>query len=142
MLAGVAARADAATIALLTELGKMCTDKAQENLSQSSHAHGTHTPASPGGPPARISGTLRNSVGYTRPKLAVGGWEVRVGIDPGHTPPYGGHHRTSSDQYGRYLETGLRNGATYPWLKPAFEAVAHTGLVKAGQVFAGVVSAG
>lgn len=88
-----------------------------------SHKYGTKTPASPGGPPAIISGTLRRSVTHTPVAPAPGlGFEVKVGLAKGVYPPYG-KTRTASSLYGLYLETGLRNGTTYPWFVPAYRAV-------------------
>lgn len=86
------------------------------------HKYGTPTPASPGGPPALISGTLRRSVTHTPVKPFGLGWETRVGVAQGVYPPYG-KTRTQSSRYGYFLETGLRNGTTYPWLMPAFKTV-------------------
>jgi hypothetical protein len=88
------------------------------------HKYGTPTPAHPGGPPALISGTLRRSVSHTPIKPILGGFEIRVGPAGGLFPPYGKKRRTPAGRYGAYLETGLRNGATYPWLLPAFRKVA------------------
>lgn len=100
--------------------------EAKLNLARAgTHKYGTPTPASPGGPPALVSGTLRRSVTHTPIRLAsVGIWETRVGLAAGVFPPYPrSGRRTQSSKYGFYLETGLRNGATYPWLLPAFKTV-------------------
>lgn len=87
-----------------------------------SHKYGTKTPARRGGPPAIISGTLRRSVTHTPVTRAFTGWETRVGVVGGVYPPYG-RKKTASSRYGWYLETGLRNGAVYPWFTPAFHTV-------------------
>jgi hypothetical protein len=97
---------------------------AKENLARAgTHKRGTKTPASPGGPPALVSGTLRRSVTHTLvTRVNVGIWETKVGTGVGVFPPYG-KNRTASSQYGAALETGLRNGVRYPWLEPAFRQV-------------------
>jgi hypothetical protein len=102
--------------------------QAKINLSGASHPYGTRTTAQPGVGPALVSGTLRRSVTHTPIVPAgIGGWETKVGIARGVYPPYpyrgrggGTPKRTPSSRYGAYLERGLRNGATYPWLIPAF----------------------
>lgn len=87
------------------------------------HKYGTPTPASPGGPPALISGALRRAITKTPITAFPGGFECRVGVAAGVFPTYG-KTRTPADQYGSYLEKGLRNGAKYPFLTPAFHLVA------------------
>lgn len=89
------------------------------------HKYGTKTPASPGGPPALISGTLRRSVTHTPVTLVrMGIWETRIGVAAGVYPPYPrSGKRTQSSKYGEALEKGLRNGVTYPWLLPAAHLV-------------------
>lgn len=57
------------------------------------------------GPRVR-SGRLRSSIAYEITETPVG----LIGR-------YG-----TNVEYGRYLETGLRNGATYPFLRPAMTA--------------------
>jgi hypothetical protein len=99
---------------------------AKEDLTKNTHPHGTKTTATPGGPPALVSGTLRRSVVRTPATLAGLGWEVRVGTAAGFYPPYGGKRRTPSSRYGMYLEKGLRNGSRYPWLVPAYKRVRDT----------------
>lgn len=93
--------------------------QAKVNASNGSHQYGTPTPASPGSGPARISGTLRNSIDRTAAKATADGWTVNVGLVPGRFPPYRKGRSTESSKYGLYLETGLKNGATYPFLLPA-----------------------
>lgn len=97
---------------------------AKENLARAgTHQRGTKSPATPGGPPALVSGTLRRSVTHTPvTRVNVGIWETRVGTGAGFYPPYG-KNRSTSSRYGAALETGLRNGARYPWLEPAFRQV-------------------
>lgn len=61
------------------------------------------------------------SISHSKPELGARGWTIRIGPGGGLYPPYG-RHRNPSSKYGFYLETGLRNGTTYPFLRPAFEA--------------------
>lgn len=97
--------------------------QAKINASVGAHKRNTPTPASPGTGPAVISGTLRRSITHS-PILQTGtGWETKVGTAVGFAPPYG---RTPANKYGLYLETGLRNGATYPFLAPAYQFVIRT----------------
>lgn len=121
------ARTAAAGAAALTSLALAVEREAKANLGRSSHPYGTRTPATPGGPPSLISGTLRRSVTHTRPTVTAAGAEVRVGVAAGFYPRYGRGKRTSSSRYGLYLETGLRGGQTYPFLRPAFRKVAASG---------------
>lgn len=80
-----------------------------------SHALGTPTPASPGGPPAMISGTLANSIGRSPISRGSGGATCQIGMIAGNYPTY--RSRKSSSQYAAILElVGCRNGATYPFL--------------------------
>ncbi|MGW1071589.1 hypothetical protein [Streptomyces sp. NPDC002537] len=105
---------------VLTRLAGAVERQAKVNASSGSHAYGTPTPARPGTGPAVISGTLRRSLTHTPVVRTGGGWETRVGTAPGLTPPYG-KGRTPANRYGMYLERGmLRNGASYPFLLPAF----------------------
>lgn len=98
-------------------------------------AHGGHrpwepTPSRPGEAPAIISGTLRRSITHDPVHPAGhGNYETRVGTARGFFPnyPVKTHHRkanrkgpTPANKYGYYLETGLRNGATYPFLSTAY----------------------
>lgn len=91
--------------------------QARTNASNGRHAWGTPTPASPGMGPAVISGTLRRSIIREAVKRSADGWETKVGLKADQLPPY--NSRTPSSRYGLYLETGLRNGAKYPFLEPA-----------------------
>jgi hypothetical protein len=103
---------------VLVRLAQAVERQAKINASSGAHKRGTPTPARPGSGPAVVSGTLRRSITHSPVVFTGGGWETRVGTGVGFTPPYG---RTQSSKYGLYLETGLKNGATYPFLKPAFD---------------------
>ncbi|MFI2078586.1 hypothetical protein [Streptomyces triculaminicus] len=119
----------------LTQLALAIERQAKINSGVGSHKRGTPTPARPGTGPAVISGTLRRSLTHTPVIFVAGGWETKVGTGAGFTPPYG---RTPSSRYGLYLETGLRNGATYPFLGPAFRfGVTHVAPMLYRRVFAG-----
>lgn len=118
ILARVNAQGRAATRTGLIGLAEAVVKQAKINASNGSHLYGTPTPASPGQGPAVISGTLRASIARTAVILNAVGWEAKVGLVPGRTPPYRRRGATSS-KYGLYLETGLRNGAQYPFLEPA-----------------------
>ncbi|MFE5868819.1 hypothetical protein ACFQ6V_09215 [Streptomyces roseifaciens] len=105
------------TRTVLSQLANAIERQAKVNASVGAHRRGTPTPASPGTGPAVISGTLRRSITHT-PVVPFGiSWETKVGTGVGFTPPYG---RTPSSRYGLYLETGLKNGAVYPFLQPAY----------------------
>jgi hypothetical protein len=91
--------------------------QARTNASNGRHPWGTPTPATPGTGPAVISGTLRRSIIREAVKRSPTGWETKVGMRPGQLAPY--NSRTPSSKYALYLETGLRNGARYPFLEPA-----------------------
>lgn len=103
---------------VLTRLALAIERQAKINASVGAHKRGTPTPARPGSGPAVISGTLRRSLTHSPVVFTGGGWETKVGTGAGISPPYG---RTPASLYGLYLETGLKNGATYPFLKPAFD---------------------
>jgi hypothetical protein len=113
---------------LLESLAEAVVEQAKGNTSNGQHAYGTPTPASPGSGPAMISGTLKDSIGHSEPIPNAMGWSLKVGPRPDCYPNYGSG-RTPADRYGYYLETGLRNGDTYPWLKPAADKVAAAGTV-------------
>jgi hypothetical protein len=118
----------------LTALALVAEKQAKINVSTGSHRYGARTPARPGAGPAVVSGTLRRSITHDRVSRGGDGtWVTRVGPAKGFFPPYpyhsrsgGAPRRTSADRYGLYLETGLRNGAKYPWLKPAAEFAVRT----------------
>jgi hypothetical protein len=121
----------------LEDLAKAVEKQAKINASNGRHKRGTPTPAQPGEGPARISGTLRNSIDHSPIAKDATGWFTRVGPRTGQFPDYSG--RTPADQYGYYLETGLKNGARYPFLKPAAE---FAGRVSAVTVFNKAYGAG
>ncbi|MFE9127104.1 hypothetical protein ACFYOF_17065 [Streptomyces sp. NPDC007148] len=103
---------------MLTQLALVIERQAKINASVGAHKRGTPTPARPGTGPAVISGTLRRSLTHSPVIFNGRGWETKVGTAAGFTPPYG---RTPASKYGLYLETGLKNGSTYPFLKPAVD---------------------
>jgi hypothetical protein len=104
----------------LAPVADAIVSRARANASNGRHAYGTPTPAQPGEGPAQISGTLRNSITRTNVTRTGTGAEVKVGTEAGAFPGYG-KGRTPSSKYGYYLETGLKNGTTFPFLKPAFD---------------------
>jgi hypothetical protein len=118
----------------LTALAYVVEKQAKINVSTGSHKYGTPTPARPGAGPAVVSGNLRRSITHERVTRGVdGNWTTRLGPSMGAFPPYprkgrggGAPKRTSADKYGAHLENGLRNGAKYPWLKPAVEFAQRT----------------
>lgn len=105
----------------LEPLALLIEKQAKINASSGSHKYGTPTPASPGTGPAIISSTLRRAITHSPIRVIADGWETRVGMGIGAFPPYGGPNRQPANKYGYFLETGLRNGATYPFLEPAFK---------------------
>lgn len=119
VLAHISQQGRAASRTGLIGLADAVVKQAKLNASSGRHAYGTPTPARPGTGPAVISGTLRNSIDRTAVTLNAAGWEAKVGLVPGRTPPYRKGRGTTSSKYGLFLETGLRNGATYPFLEPA-----------------------
>lgn len=112
--------------AALTAIADAVVKQAVINASTGAHPYGTPTPARPGTGPARISGTLVRSITASQAQATALGWEIHVGLTRGLYPTYRGPtgsftSKTSSAEYGEYLETGgLRNGAAYPFLLPAF----------------------
>lgn len=122
----VGAVAEENTRAALEAAARAIEREAKLNVGKGgTHKYGTRTPATPGGPPALISGTLRRSTTHMPVRrVSLGVWETRVGVAAGVYPPYPRSGRRSpSSKYGEALETGLRNGATYPWLMPAAKTV-------------------
>ncbi|MCT9092840.1 hypothetical protein N4G70_28805 [Streptomyces sp. ASQP_92] len=102
---------------VLTQLANAIERQAKVNASSGAHKRGTPTPARSGSGPAVVSGTLRRSITHS-PIVSYGaGWETKVGTGAGIMPPYG---RSPASVYGLALETGLRNGAVYPFLGPAY----------------------
>lgn len=123
LFAGLAAQVvPLATFALETT-GTAVQAEAVRAVSQQSHPYGTKTPASPGGPPAMISGTLARSIGVSAPLVGAGVISMRVGMIPGNYPWYSG--KTPASLYARYLETtgAGRSGVRYPFLLDAYERV-------------------
>lgn len=116
VFAQVTRAGDGAVRAGLIIVADALVKQAKSNASNGSHPWGTPTPARPGEGPAKISGTLVRSLTRQRVMAWPGGWETKVGVRPGQVPPYG---KTPSSKYALFLETGLRNGSTYPFLKPA-----------------------
>lgn len=102
----------------LEELAHAVEKQAKTNASNGRHAYGTPTPARPGEGPARITGALVASVGHSTIMKDPTGWSTKVGPAVDAAPRRG---RTPPHKYGNYLETGLKGGQTYPWLKPAAE---------------------
>lgn len=114
----------------LLELIALALEKqAKINASVGSHGYGTPTPARAGTGPAVISGTLRRSITHEPVRmLGPGHYQTRVGTGVGAYPSYGSHSsRTPANKYGYYLEHGLKNGSTFPFLVPAFRHVTTTG---------------
>jgi hypothetical protein len=136
VFARVAVLAQARTAAALTATAAAVAHQAQTNASTGSHTYGTPTPARPGTGPATISKTLVNSVAYSLPRPFGVGWSCRVGPRVGMYPAYAGRRGTTpSSVYGRYLETGLRNHTTYPWLRPAGHIGSIAGVVAFRRAF-------
>lgn len=137
LFARAAALAQARTGIALTATAAAVAHQAQTNASTGRHEYGTPTPASPGTGPAIISRTLVNSVAFSHPVPQGVGWVCRVGPRVGMYPAYRGKRGTTpSSKYGYYLETGLRNGATYPWLRPAGRIGGHAAVVAFQRAFA------
>ncbi|MEU0940098.1 hypothetical protein [Embleya sp. NPDC005971] len=121
MFGKIIAQEKAASFLALSKLAAAVEKQAKINASNGAHKRGTPTTARPGEGPAVISGTLRRSITHTTPVPSGLGWECRVGTAVGAYPPYG--RRSDSSTYGLALETGLRNGAKYPFLGPAAKFV-------------------
>lgn len=120
LFAGIAAEGQERARVVLTGVAQAIERQAKINSSSGAHRYGTPTPATPGSGPAVISGTLRRALSHSPIMWTGGGWETRVGTAVGFAPPYG-RRKVPANLYGKYLETGLRNGSTYPFLKPAFD---------------------
>lgn len=121
LFARLGLEAHAAVAEAMAPLALAVERQAKINASSGEHALRTRTPASPGSGPARISGTLVRSITHSEVTPTVSGWEVKVGTASGLYAYY--NRRTPSSKYGYYLETGIRNGAKYPWLAPAVHMV-------------------
>lgn len=94
--------------------------QAKINASSGEHQYRTKTPASPGSGPARISGTLVQSITHSEALPSVlGGWEMKVGVAGGLYPPY--NRRTDAGKYAYYLEVSGagKSRVKYPFLGPA-----------------------
>jgi hypothetical protein len=127
-----AAGVNNARLALLP-LALVIEKQAKINASTGAHRYGTPSPASPGTGPAVVSGNLRRSITHAPITKTLDGWETRVGTAAGFYPPYprksrggGPAKRTPANRYGFYLETGLKNGTAFPFLKPAADFGAST----------------
>lgn len=112
----------------LEPLAIVIENQAKTNVSTGTHKYGTKTPAHPGAGPAIISGSLRRSITHTPAVMEAGAWTTMIGIAAGVYPPKrpnagsrgGKAKQTPVSKYAKYLEEGLKNGETYPFLKPAF----------------------
>lgn len=136
VFARAAVLAQARTATALTATAAAVAHQAQTNASTGSHTYGTRTPAYPGTGPASISRTLVNSVAFSPPVPRGLGWACRVGPRVGMYPAYAGRRSTTpSSKYGGYLEHGLKNGATYPWLRPAGHLGSLAGVVAFRRAF-------
>lgn len=138
-LTAIAAEVNARSAAALDEIGRLVHERAVSSISARSHRYRTPTPASRGGPPAMVSGTLAKSLTHTTPRPTGLGWEVKVGAMPGMFPPYSS--RTPSSLYGHYLEAAGagKNHIRYPFLEAAFHATAEpAALVAFKAVLAGL----
>jgi len=102
----------------LTALALATEKQARINASSGSHKRGTRTPASPGSGPARITGTLVRDITHSAPEWSGLDLFMKVGMGAGIVGP---GSRTPTSKVGLYLETGLRNGAVYPFLGPAVQ---------------------
>jgi hypothetical protein len=101
-----AAAAQAATRNAVVEAAHLAEASMKEHAGEGGrHQKGTPTPASPGGGPAVITGSLRRSitVGAITP-WGIGGWQTKVG---------------PTAVYGRRVE--LEFG--YPYTRPGLEAI-------------------
>jgi HK97 gp10 family phage protein len=134
ILLKTAAKADEKMKNAMNTMADKIVAETKKNLHTSSHKYGTPTPARVGGPPSLISGDLSRSISKASAK---GGTEVRIGPD---SSPHGSNAvrnrrgtsgGTANSKIGLYLETGLKNGAQYPFLRPAYDKVKDS----AGDVF-------
>lgn len=103
--------AEAQSPKALVALAQQVERQAKENAKSGSHRKGEpHVPGTGPGPNV-VTGSLRRAITHTQPRKDSVGWHVRVGLAAGAAPGR------------KHLETGLRNGATYPFLLPAARAV-------------------
>jgi hypothetical protein len=113
----VAAESGRRSRAALEPVANAIVKQARINAGNGRHARGTPTPAHPGNGPAMISGTLRASLDRSIVKRIPTGWECLIGTAVGRRAPYS---KTNASLVGWYLEAkGLRNGAKFPFLRPA-----------------------
>jgi hypothetical protein len=120
LVAKAGLKASAATAVALEATAAATAHQATVNASTGRHSYGTPTPARPGTGPAIISGTLTGAVDYSTAIAHGVDWVCRVGVKSGRYPTYNGKtSSTPASRYGYYLDTGLRNGTTYPWLLPS-----------------------
>lgn len=127
LFAALSAQVEARSAVALSAVGQLVHERAVQSVSARTHPYRTKTPATRGGPPASISGTLARSLAVSPPTLGPMGWEVKVGTAAGMTPPYSS--RTPSSKYGHYLETAGagRSHVKYPFLAAAFHTTALAG---------------
>lgn len=110
------------TIALAALANEVVAEYKEFMGVQPTHPRNTPTPASPGGPPAQISGTLASSFGRSEVMRKSYGAAVEVGLKAGMYPGY--RSKRTSSQYGYILDVaGCRNGVTYPFFANTVEAV-------------------
>jgi hypothetical protein len=123
IFAKLAVEGDNRTRIALGPIAQAIEKQAKINASSGTHLYGTPTPAWPDSGPAIISGTLRRSITHSPIRAGFGGWMTEVGTGIGLYPTYG-RGLVPANKYGYYLEiAGLRNGAKYPFLIPAFHFV-------------------
>lgn len=116
-------RIRAATRKATSEGIRLATRTAHAQLSRYSHAPGTPTSAPPGGPPARISGTLRGSLNPTGPVPTGGGFIGRLG---------------PTAAYSRVQELGGATGRGHattlparPYMRPTYDRLISEGTLQA-----------
>lgn len=115
-LEAMASRVETATPLAVTAAAGLFEDRARDALSRYSHNRGTPTPSPPGDPPAKITGTLRDSWELLGPTPAgAAAWMATLGP----TAPYA-----------RIQELGGTAGhgsvlPARPYLRPTYEETAH-----------------
>lgn len=116
-LQAAGARVEAATPLAIETVQALIEGEARAQLSKYSHQRGTPTPSSPGEPPALITGRLRSSFELAGPTLVGAGiWESKMGP----TAPYARIQELGGS-------TGRSTLPARPYLRPAFDAVLHSG---------------